>query len=54
MFLCVFVQCASGYTISISCLGRVVSSPFGGDAARRGCDFKKVTPNFPCKGGIEI
>jgi len=42
MFLCVFVQCASGYTISISCLGRVVSSPFGGDAARRGCDFKKI------------
>ena len=41
MFLCVLVQCASGYTISISCLGRVASSPFGGDAARRGCDFKK-------------
>ena len=46
MFLCVLVQCASGYTISISCLGRVASSPFGGDAARRGCDFKRVVSFF--------
>ena len=51
MFLCVFVQCASGYTISISCLGRVVSSPFGGDAARRGCDFKKKAPTH---GAVDV
>ena len=47
MFLCVLVQCTPGYAISISCLGRVACSPFGGDAARRGCDFKKKPIGSP-------